>query len=175
MLILALLLGTAGSIGALSIPSSALFAVSSTAITLIAGGTAALHPQTVLVVTSGLTLPIIGLSAYGIPSDLIGVLFLAYAAIAGITLMILGLSTTGCGGSVLTFVWTLVAVALVSGIPINAVNVSKSITLSFSDGFDVIPISVAYVAVAFLVFESVGSIGQSAKRIAPSPFQTSPG
>ena len=175
MLIIALFLGATGPLSAQSISLTALFAISAATVVIITGGTAALSPQIVLIVASGLTLPMIGMSAYGTSSDVIAVTFLAYATIAGITLLVVGVLPHGCGGNALTFVWIVVSIALVSGIPINVTNVTKSLLISFSDGFDMIPVLTAYLATAFLVFETVGTFGQLTRRISAKSFTASPG
>tara|TARA_B100000700_G_scaffold212213_1_gene233312 strand:+ start:771 stop:1700 length:930 start_codon:yes stop_codon:yes gene_type:complete len=175
MLIVVFFLDSASSQGVQSMPLAALFAISAVTVVIIAGGNAALGPQVVLIVASGLTLPMIGMSAYVTSSDLIAVTFLAHATIAGITILVIGLHPSECGGNVLAFVWTVTAIALVSGIPINATNVTKSFLISFSDGFDVIPVWTAYVATASLVFETVGSFGQLTRRTCAKSFKATPG
>ena len=91
MLIMVLFLGATGPLSAQSISLTALFAISAVTVVLMAGGTTALNPQVVLVLASGLILPMIGMSTYGTSSDVIAVTFLAYATIAGITLLVVGL------------------------------------------------------------------------------------
>lgn len=140
---------------------------------LLVGSSTAISPKTVLILSSGLTLPIVGLSISGIPLDVISIVLLAYIGVSGITLLILGGESSGSSSTTLPFVWAVVGIALVSGIPINFVNISKSVTMALSDTFDVIPVIIGYFSVALLVFESFSSIGKA--NASSDKSLTSPG
>jgi hypothetical protein len=156
-------------------PLSTFTSISAISVVIIAFGTTTPSPKVVLILASGLTLPLIGLNAFGFPTDVVAMVFFAYSVVVGLTLIAVGFGSTGSSSNVMTFCWSLVAIALVAGVPINSINLAKSITLAFSDVFDVVPVAAAYVAVAYLVFESISSFGRGNNQSNGTTMSASPG